>query len=160
MVKCRRCGKCCLKSPCFLSRDILGNKEKCKALEKTNGNYTCGLVREPSKYIDLGLKATWKDSIFRTAFSDLLGIGTYCDSDTKFTHIAKDIFGDISDELVDALLWSCTSYPDAPPSKIIKQLKDAYVSSKGDPINALKLAEEEMSKAMNEIKEVSHGSYK
>lgn len=153
IIQCKRCGKCCLKSPCFLSREILKNKDKCKALEKDGEVYTCGLVRKPSDYLDLGEKAGWKDRYLRDTFSQLLGIGKYCDSDMKFDDIIRDIFGNISDEITETLLWSCTAFPMAPPSTIIQQLKDSYVESKGDPLKAIKIANEQMNKAMEEHRE-------
>jgi hypothetical protein len=86
MTACTRCGECCRQIPCGLSQQFLG-KLACPALEVVDGLHSCGLVTHPSRYIDLGPAAAWKDEVLGSIFATLLGIGTFCCScpESEFT---------------------------------------------------------------------------
>ena len=81
MAGCVRCGRCCLAEPCDLATEFLGSDGACSALEQeADGLYSCGLVLHPSRYLDMGQAATWKDEMLVGWFRLLLGIGIGCDS--------------------------------------------------------------------------------
>jgi len=51
---------------------------ECRALEKDGDLYFCGLMKKPSKYIDLGRKREWKDIFLANQFKEFLGAGRGC----------------------------------------------------------------------------------
>jgi len=79
---CQRCGKCCKDERCLLSVEfVLGTDNICPALEPDgNGLYQCGLVKHPTKYINVGANRGWKDDMLAEIFGRLLGIGRGCDA--------------------------------------------------------------------------------
>jgi len=79
---CRQCGTCCKEETCQISVDGFGGYiSPCPALEYEEGLFYCGLITRPSKYIDLGVPAKWKDRMVSGLFCLTLGIGEGCDSD-------------------------------------------------------------------------------
>jgi hypothetical protein len=78
---CLGCGKCCKAIPCQIAIWTIGYFVPCKALEFEDGRHWCGMIRNPSKYVDLGPPAEWKDRFLGNEIKNLLGIGRGCDSD-------------------------------------------------------------------------------
>jgi len=77
--KCTQCGICCNSIPCGISLALLGDKQRCEALEKLeNGQYQCGLVIKASKYLNIGENTGWKDDFLNKLFSHMLGVGAGC----------------------------------------------------------------------------------
>lgn len=124
--KCTRCGECCIENPCFLSRQLLINSGNCSALEKDGGQYSCGLYLKPTKYLDLGEHAAWKDKLFSEIIKNLMGIGKICEKNSP-RELVKSIFGDIPDELVEFLLWEKTALPTVQTAQLRDQLVDALI---------------------------------
>lgn len=138
MEKCKRCGKCCIDIPCFLSKEILKDNGKCSALEFNDNQYSCGLCIEPSKYIDLGPSASWKDKYFSEMIKNLMGVGTFCDSKHSPIDLVKSIIHGVSDEIAECILWERTVYPMGQTSIIRKQLTDFLIETQGIKLSELK----------------------
>jgi hypothetical protein len=125
--KCIRCGECCIKNPCFLSKNILKDSNgKCSALENDNGKYSCGLYHKPTKYIDLGKPEHWKDAYFSETIKNLMGIGTICEKSSP-VDLVRSIFGDISEEEAGCTLWNETAFPMVQASLLRNQLKELFI---------------------------------
>lgn len=76
--KCTRCGKCCKAIPCSIGFFFCGDHRPCKALELVKNQYQCGLLKKPSKYIEIGEHVEWKEDFLRKLFSNMLGPGMGC----------------------------------------------------------------------------------
>ncbi len=82
--RCTRCGDCCTKYPCGIAHAVFYDGPEherlmtCPALEREADGCTCGLVRQPSKYVDLGTNVEWKDEWFGRMVAGMLGIGMGC----------------------------------------------------------------------------------
>lgn len=124
--KCRRCGKCCIEKPCFLSKDIPGNNGKCLALEKRDDIYSCGLYVNPSKYLNFGESPEFKRKVFSAGIGSLMGISTICEQNTA-DNLVRALFGDVPKELVEFLLWEKTCFPSGHTSIIRAQLLEALI---------------------------------
>ena len=91
MKECTRCGKCCMYYPCDIAAATIGSKRPCRALESADGVAVCGMVAHPSKYLDLGPEAEWKDDFLGGVFRKMLGIGLGCCTSPKTIEFAKEL---------------------------------------------------------------------
>lgn len=78
---CNGCGLCCAVKPCALSVEYLGSEiGPCEALEWEDGRAWCGLVRNPSRYINT---PTFGDVLIGGLVASALGVGVGCDSEAE-----------------------------------------------------------------------------
>jgi hypothetical protein len=124
ILKCKRCGECCIKRPCFLSKEIPGNTGKCLALKKSDDIYSCGLYVNPSEYLDFGESPKFKCKIFSAGIRSLMGFSTICEKNSA-EDLVLSLFGDVPKELVEFLLWEKTCFPSGQTSIIRAQLLEA-----------------------------------
>lgn len=76
---CTHCGICCKSEPCPIAVWTMGQtKGSCRALEKNGDIYLCGMMMEPSQYVDLGDKQEWKDRFLSQQIKSILGAGMGC----------------------------------------------------------------------------------
>lgn len=127
MKRCKRCGDCCTKNPCFISRKVLNTGKKCPALEVVDGKHSCGLYSNPSKYVDLGEPNQWKFEYFSVAIRTLMGIGTICEKNSALD-LTKSVFPGISDDAAEYILWNKTAFPMAQTSILREQLIDLLIN--------------------------------
>ncbi len=87
MKLCSRCGDCCSKIMCGIGHAVFTDGEEptlednydiCPALEKDGEIFSCGLVVHPSKYLNLGENAEWKDEWMSMFIGGMLGIELGC----------------------------------------------------------------------------------
>ena len=78
---CNGCGYCCAAEPCGLAQEYIGcgTDGPCPAMEFDGGRFFCGLVRKPSRYMDLPNE--WADPILGPMIAEALGAGRGCDAD-------------------------------------------------------------------------------
>jgi hypothetical protein len=88
---CSKCGDCCKAIPCGIGFAIFGDHRPCAALEKYGDKYACGLVLHPSKYIELGEEAPWKDEWFSKMVGGMLGIGLGCCSSKEGERLSLEL---------------------------------------------------------------------
>lgn len=88
---CKRCGDCCSKIPCGIGFVIFGDQRPCPALENENGVFSCGLVINASKYIDLGVHSIWKNIWFGKMVSGMIGISLGCCTTKEGERLAIDL---------------------------------------------------------------------
>ena len=81
--KCKRCAECCKSIPCGVGLAMLGDSRPCRALEKKKGQYACGMVLHPNKYVDLGKNLRWKNEFLKKLFAHMLGIQMGCCSNPE-----------------------------------------------------------------------------
>ena len=75
---CNGCGLCCAAEPCGLAVELLGaTAGPCPAMEFVDGRFWCGLVRNPSTYLDT---LAFGDHMLGAIFAQALGVGRGCDS--------------------------------------------------------------------------------
>ena len=80
---CNGCGFCCAADPCGLAVEFLGvTVGPCPAMEFEAGRFWCGLVRNPSSYLDM---PAFGDPVVGAIFARAVGIGRGCDSDAPGT---------------------------------------------------------------------------
>ena len=80
---CNGCGFCCAAEPCGLAVEFLGaTAGPCPAMEFDAGRFWCGLVRNPSSYLDM---PAFGDPVVGAIFARAVGIGRGCDSDAPGT---------------------------------------------------------------------------
>ncbi len=80
---CNGCGFCCAAGPCGLAVEFLGvTVGPCPAMEFEAGRFWCGLVRNPSSYLDM---PAFGDPVVGAIFARAVGIGRGCDSDAPGT---------------------------------------------------------------------------
>jgi hypothetical protein len=85
---CNGCGYCCAAEPCGVALKFIpvhqwGARGPCLAMEFEAGRFFCGLVRHPTRYIDVGEPAEWKTELDATVgamIARLLGVGKGCDT--------------------------------------------------------------------------------
>jgi hypothetical protein len=79
---CNGCGLCCKQRPCALARSLAGVFEgPCPCLEKEDGRWWCGLVRNPHKHIPGLASKPWGDEALAPMIHQALGIGRSCDAE-------------------------------------------------------------------------------
>ena len=78
MKMCTRCGHCCSQIKCGVGAAVFGKTKGCPALESSGDLFSCGLVINPSKYVDLGEHAAWKGEWFSKMVRGMLGIELGC----------------------------------------------------------------------------------
>jgi hypothetical protein len=91
MRLCSRCGHCCSQIKCGIGSAIFGEIRECPALERVGDQFACGLVLHPSKYVDLGDHAGWKDEWFSKMVSGMLGIELGCCSSPQNKRIGMQM---------------------------------------------------------------------
>ncbi len=75
---CNGCGFCCAAEPCGLAVEFIGaTVGPCPAMEFDDGRFWCGLVRNPSSYLDT---PAFGDHMVGAIFAQALGVGRGCDS--------------------------------------------------------------------------------
>ena len=75
---CNGCGFCCAAESCGLAVEFIGTTTgPCPAMEFDDGRFLCGLVRNPSKYLDT---PAFGDHMLGAIFAQVLGVGRGCDS--------------------------------------------------------------------------------
>lgn len=83
---CNGCGICCKTQVCELSIEYVGShKAPCSALEEEDGQYRCGLLANPVKYLAPQMAGEAEAVAFgrrelSPKFAFMLGIGAGCDS--------------------------------------------------------------------------------
>lgn len=79
---CNGCGLCCALEPCGLALEFIDPQAQapCPALERHDGRYVCGLIRQPSRYMP-DLPNDWADKHLGSMFAEALGAGKGCDAD-------------------------------------------------------------------------------
>lgn len=78
-MPCNGCGFCCAAEPCQIAVDYAGAAEgPCPAMQFEGDRFVCGMVRNPSRYMDV---PPFADEIIGAMFARALGVGKGCDSD-------------------------------------------------------------------------------
>lgn len=78
---CNGCGYCCQEQACLLSEYYLdSNEAPCVALVKDGGQFRCGLVVSPDKFLT-DVKPAMPIESFGSYFALSLGVGRGCDSE-------------------------------------------------------------------------------
>lgn len=78
-LPCNGCGFCCAAEPCQVARDFAGFTEgPCPAMQFEESRFVCGMVRNPSRYIDTPKAA---DDFIGAMIGEALGVGKGCDSE-------------------------------------------------------------------------------
>ena len=77
--------------PCGISFAIWGDIGRCNALEVHGNEYACGLVTNPSNYVNIGGHDTWRNDWFGKMVGGMLGIGMGCCSTMEGYRIAKQL---------------------------------------------------------------------
>lgn len=79
---CNKCGWCCAEEPCSVARKFIPGhpaEGPCLALEWDEGRFTCGMMRRPSRYMQL--PNDWADGVLGGMIAEALGAGRGCDAD-------------------------------------------------------------------------------
>lgn len=76
---CNGCGYCCKEQACWISENLLQSTvAPCIALETDGERYFCGMVRNPSHYLQLKFDG---NAMLQPMIFAALGVGKGCDSD-------------------------------------------------------------------------------
>jgi hypothetical protein len=89
---CNGCGLCCAMEPCGIAREFIPDHPEegpCRAMERHDGRFVCGMMRRPSHY--MGLPNDWADEHVGSMFAAALGSGQGCDADDLDAPVAPNL---------------------------------------------------------------------